>query len=402
MRTALLAAVKRTPTGQLRAELSLGGRSVLAWQVSLMRDLGCERIVCLCETPSSEVLAMQRRVEAEGGKFHAIKSNIQLASLVRAEDELVMLLDGLIPDRATVIAHTEFQSEANSALRKGIATIPADNALAREHPEDIERIDRDRNWAGLAVMRASQVHKIAELPPDSEAMSLLLRLGLQARVECHELPPAALDKGRWILASTDTALDERERALVRRHAPAHSWTGPARALAASIVRRIAPHWLGSASEASILAAGILMLGGVVLASLGQGAWGLGLAACGAFAAAFGEAWNELRKALWAVDKGRGVMFGVMVGVDLLAAVTVVLANGVSPEPVTRIALPLLAIGLARYLATEGERSLAAFWKDRSLHLAAFAVAAATGYLAEALALFTLGALLQLMLRTRHF
>jgi hypothetical protein len=92
----------------------------------------------------------------------------------------------------------------------------------------------------------------------------------------------------------------------------------------------------------------------------------------------------------------------MVGVDLLAAVTVVLANGVSPEPVTRIALPLLAIGLARYLGTEGEGSLAAFWKDRSLHLAAFAVAAATGYLAEALALFTLGALLQLMLRTRHF
>ena len=67
MRTALLAALKRTDTGELRAELMLAGRSVLAWQVALANDLACERIICLYDAPSEEVFALQREVEAAGG-----------------------------------------------------------------------------------------------------------------------------------------------------------------------------------------------------------------------------------------------------------------------------------------------------------------------------------------------
>jgi len=73
MRTGLIAAVTRTATGELRAELPVAGRSVLAWQVALMRDLRVERILCLCEDVRGEVLRLQHEVEAGGGAFHALK-----------------------------------------------------------------------------------------------------------------------------------------------------------------------------------------------------------------------------------------------------------------------------------------------------------------------------------------
>jgi len=98
MRTGLIAAVTRTATGELRAELPVAGRSVLAWQVALMRDLGVERILCLCEDVRGEVLRLQHDVEAGGGAFHALKGFAALPALVRAEDDLIILRDGLVPD----------------------------------------------------------------------------------------------------------------------------------------------------------------------------------------------------------------------------------------------------------------------------------------------------------------
>lgn len=401
MRTALLAAVKRTATGELRAELELGGRSVLAWQVELVRSLGCERIVCLCEAPQGEVLALQKRVESEGGAFHAIRSNIQLASLVRADDELLMILDGLIADRSTVITLTGFEGKSGGGLAKGIATIPSGHPLAKAHPEDFERIDRDRHWGGLALMRASHVHKIADLPPDSEPMSLLLRLGLQARVEGQPVPPDALDSGRWMLATDEDALVEGELALVESSAAVPLWSGPGRALAATIAQQIAPRWLGNGSEISALVAVLLLVGGVALAAIGVGPWGLGVAALGAFSAGLSQTWGSLRAALWSENRGERMRLFLALLTDLLATAVLVLANALSAPSLSVLALPLLAIGLAHYLGGGGEGgALSAFWRDRSLHLVVFAIAAGFGLLSEAIALFALGALAQLLLRER--
>ena len=63
-----------------------------------------------------------------------------------------------------------------------------------------------------------------------------------------------------------------------------------------------------------------------------------------------------------------------------------------------LALPPIAIGLARVLGGKGEAPLATFWRDRAVHLTGFAVAAGFGILTELLALFALGAVLQLLLR----
>lgn len=402
MRTAFLAALARSDTGELRAELRLGGRSVLAWQVDLALALGCERIVCQCEAPGGEVLALQREVEATGAQFHAIRSNLQLASLVRADDDLVMLRDGLVPDRQIALAHFAGAGGPDVPLHKGIATIPADHPLARNHPEDFERIDRDRHWAGLAVMRAAQVHKLADLPPDGAAMSMLLRLALQAGVECRELPRDAFEDAGWMLATDTRAIAARELALIENISRSAPWSGPGRAIAATLVRRIAPRWLDQGSEYSAIAAVVLAAAGAVLAIAGFGVSGIATVALGAFAAGLSEAWARLRAGLWTRKERTGVGFALELCMDAIAAIALLGAYGFGAQPLPHTALVLLAVGLARYLGVAGEGRLAPFWRDRAVQLMILAVAHAFGVLGEALALFALGAWVQLMLRTRAF
>lgn len=394
MRTALLQSVKRTETGDLRAEMTLGGRSVLAWQVDLARAMGVQRIVCLCETPGAQVLALQRDVENSGGEFHAIRSNLQLASLVRADDELVMLLDGLVVDQTKAL---EF-AFSDDALRKGIATIPADHALAEAHSDDFERIDRDRHWAGFAAMRAGQVHKLADMPPDGDAMSLLLRLALQSRVECRDLSGESLASRRWMLADSSSALAERELALVEAGAEVSSWMGPGRAAASLIVRKITPRWIESGADVSALAAAALLLGGLLLAGFGFGSTGLTVAALGALGGALSEAWSGLKRRLWSQKRVGWLHSVIPIGVDIAAATALLLVYGFDENPVVQIALPILAIGLAHHLGKGTGGKALAFWQDRALHLAFFAVAAATGFLGEALSVFALAALAHLIFR----
>ena len=401
MRTAFLAAVKRTTTGELRAELALGGRSVLAWQVDLVRALGCKRIICLCETPGGEVLAQQRRVEAAGGEFHAIRSNLQLVSLLRADDELVLLLDGLIADVETVKSCAISQTAPEGPLRKSIATIGADHPFAKAYPEDFERIDKDRHWGGFAVMRASQAQKLADMPPDSDAISLLLRIALQARVECARLEADALDSGNWMLATNHASLARAETALIEGSATIPSWAGPGQAIAALIARKIAPRGLESGCEISAIVAIFLALSGVVLSGFGLGAWGIAIAAVAAFAATLSNGWGRLRGALWSQGKSNRFSNALAIAIDVLAAVSLMLAIGIREALPPMLALSPIAIGLARVLGGKGEAPLNTFWRDRTVHLSGFAVAAGFGILTELLALFALGAVLQLLLRTER-
>ena len=404
MRTAFISAVKRTDRGDLRAHAMMAGRSVLGWQVDCARSLGCERIICLCDGATSEVLAQQSLVEASGAEFHAIRGNLQLASLVRADDELVMLLDGLLPDPDAL----KSLAFSDGALAKGIATIPASHALAEAYPDDFERIDRDRHWAGFAAMRASQVHKLADLPPDSDPMSLLIRLGLQSRVECREVEQSALENKRWLLATSQEGLIEREQALVSSNAAVSPLSAPLNAAADGIVRQIAPRWIEKGGSVCAIAGLALVAMGLAVSGYGYGAAGLALAALGAFSGGLSAAWSRLRAALWFSEARSKRDNQVAMAIDLFCAIALTLAQTSSGASLPAAALGILAIGLARLAGMGSPQAtgtgagtvLGAFWCDRALHMAGFAIAASTGVLAEVLALFSLGALLQLMLRPR--
>ena len=394
MRIGLISALRRSADGTLRAELPLAGRSVLAWQAALLQSLGVERVLCLTANTNAAVLELQHNVEAGGAAFHALKGFAAIPALVRAEDDLVILNDGLVPDPGVVQALLG----GDGALRRVVAAIPADHALAADHPGDFERIDAARHWAGVLAMRGAAVQQLADFPEDADAVSLLLRLALQAGTPCGDLGLRELAPESWLLAHSVQAVARHQEALITDAATAADWRAPMTALASGLVRKLAPRGL---EQGGLVAGGlalVLLLGGVMVAAFGPPAVALVTGGLGAFAARVALAYTSLAARLQREgDPGRGgaVLAGA---VDGLAALILWFALAPWPEWQPLAVLGPLTIGLARLAARAGDTALASLASDRAALLLVLAPAAAFGLLPELLACLALGLVAALMLR----
>lgn len=400
MRIGLMTALRRSDDGTLRAALPLAGRSVLAWQAALLAALGVERVLCLTEiaTASADMLNLQHRLEAQGVQFHALQGFSAIPALVRAEDDLVVLLDGLVPDPAVVSA---VFGGGEGGLRRAVATIPADHPLAATHPEDFERIDASRHWAGVLAMRGASVQPLADFPEDANAVSLLLRLALQAGTPTHGLAARELVPEGWLLADSHAGVEHQETALIAHAVPPADWRAPAASLAVTLVRTLMPRGL---AQGGVLAGGLGLAGllsAIMLAAFGFPALGLAFAALGAFAAEVSGTFVSLVARLWREDqpaRSRRV-FGAVT--EALAALTVWFALAPWPEWQPLAALGPVVMGLARIAARPRSSGLAVAAGDRASLLLVLALAAGTGWLAEALACLALGLLAALLLHRRE-
>lgn len=394
MRIALISALRRTESGELRGELVLAGQSILAWQVDLLAALGAERVICLCHAVEGEVLSLQHKVEATGATFHALTSFVGLAALVRAEDDLLILGDGLLPD--PLIAQQLVKADAG--WRRFVSCLPADHPMVAGASDDFERIDAARHWAGLLVMRGAPVQHLATFPDDSDAVSLLLRLALQARTPCHELGLAQLERDVWIVVDSAAALDAHERNLMARAVLPRDFWAPMIALADTLVSAIAPRGL---LHGKALAAGlalVLALGGVLAAALGAPAIGLATAAAAAFSGTMAAGYARLAQRL---QRRSGAIPGeaaFRIALDALAALTLWFALAPWPDWNALAMCGPLLIGLARLTAREeGRVRWSTLWRDRASLLGLLAIAAAAGFVPEATALLAATALGTLLL-----
>ncbi|HSF12728.1 MAG TPA: hypothetical protein VLA50_07115 [Erythrobacter sp.] len=382
MRTGLIAAQARTATGELCAHLPLAGRPVLAWQVDLLRRHGAERIICLCDSPSADVLRLQHTVEATGGSFHALQGFAALPALVRAEDELIVLRDGLVPDAALVASLLP----SGPALPKCVLSLPADHPLAIRHPSAFERIDAAQHWAGLLVMRGAPVQHLADFPADADAMSVLLRLALQAGTPCQAMVGDEITDATWFLADSDEAVRKNEAALIAAAAPARDWWAPLSALAATIVRKAAARGVGQGAKVSALVAMAMLLAGIVATAMGSAAIGLVLAATGAFGAQTATGFAAMDARLQKVETPSSFSRPLHSAVDLLSALTAWFALAPWPAIDPLAVCGPLTIGLARLAETGGDRPLGTIASDRASVLLALALAAGLGHAATGFAL----------------
>lgn len=396
MRIGLIAALRACADGTPRAGLMLAGRSVLARQAGLLQGMGAERVLCLTGAASSNVIAVQQRLEASGIAFHALDGFAALPALVRAEDDLVIIADGLVPDAASVAAVLG----EGGVLRRAVAAIPPDHPLAITHPEDFERIDAARHWGGVLMMRGAPVQQLADFPPDADAISVLLRLALQAGTPCHDLSPAELAPERWLLADSPAAVATAEAALIAGAAASAGRQGPMAMLAAMLVRALAPRGLAQGSLVAGSAALMLLLAGVMAAAFGPGAVGLALAGAGAFAAQIALAYGALAEGLEGRDadpRGPALLTGA---VDGLAAA--VLWFALAPWPVWEPLAMLgpLTIGLARLVGEGDPPPILRAISERASILFALALAALFALLPTVLACTALGLVSALLLHRR--
>lgn len=397
MRIGLISALRRSKGGDPRAELTLAGRSVLAWQVALLRTLGVERVICLADSAASPaILSVQHDVEADGVAFHLLRGFAALPALVRAEDDLVIIADGLLPDPAAVKAVLG----GEGAMRRVVAAMPADHALAAEYPEDFERIDAGRHWSGVLAMRGAAVQHLSDFPEDADAISLLLRLALQAGTPCGDMTPRELVPERWLLAHSFEALELQQQSLIAHAAADADWRAPFTALAGRMVRALAPRGLDQGGVIAGSAALLLALGGTMAAALGLSATALALAGLGAFVARVSQTYNTLAARLrrTAENKRGGALLEA--AVDVLAGVALWFALSPWPAWQPLAALGPVLVGLARLVAQGTDGALAALASDRVSLLLALALSAAFGVLPTASACLALGLLAALLLRAR--
>lgn len=358
-----------------RAFLRVGGMTVARQQLALVLALGCERVVCIAQGLTRELIELQHATEAAGAQFHVIAGPRPLAGLVTAADEVIALADGLFTSTA----------EALALLEQGQAVLvqPVETGLA----SGFERIDQDLAAAGAIRLPGRLVERIADLPPDCDAVSALQRIALQAGVRQRSLPPPGQEGRFWTLVRGEHEAHAIEPHWIRLRTTDGAPLGPSRWLARQTVRGLGPALLhaGSGPVSLVIAAAV-----AALFALGAG-W-LALVALGLAFCALGWVLRECAVLLARIDGDPG---HARRGLDsrnaygwLIDAIIVTLAgwgSALAPwQPVHDRFFPaFMLVAVLRILPRTTGPGLAAWFEDRALLAVALAAALLAGVGSEA-------------------
>lgn len=148
--------------------------------------LDCQRVICLARGTTPEIIALQHDAEDAGLQFTIATGPGQLAGLVTAADELIVMAEGLFADPAQAVALLEGRAPV-------VLVQPVEGALAA----GFERIDINRAGAGLMRVPGHLVERLHELPIDCDSGSALTRIALQSGIAMREVPAAARGGAGW-------------------------------------------------------------------------------------------------------------------------------------------------------------------------------------------------------------
>lgn len=176
-----------------RAFLRVAGATLAQHQLGLALALDSQRLICMARGTSPELIALQHAAEDAGMQFYIATDVRQLAGLVTANDELLVVTEGLFVDPGEVAPL--FEGRAPLVLVQ-----PVDGALTA----GFERIDINRAAAGLMRIPGYLVESLHELPPDCDVVSSLTRVALQTGVAMREVPAATRVGTGWRLVRSES------------------------------------------------------------------------------------------------------------------------------------------------------------------------------------------------------
>lgn len=381
MRIALLTAQRKNSEGNLIAGTRLAGRSLIEWQVDFAGALGCERVICLADAVGHELLATQHFAESRALEFISAKGPLPLTALVAAGHEILILQEGLWLDPAKLPDALKCQP---------VVAAISDQEGAYSKPQ-LERIDRTRLWAGYAIVPSRLVGKLTDYPADSDCISMLLRLSLQARLKTVSLDQDHQVAAQWQFVDVPEAAQELERNLFAEAIPQSDWRSPTEMIAARLASQI-------------VRTGLPVRGGVILGlallsflvALALAIWSSSIAALATTLA--GSAMVALftsKRELSVRVLGENVTFldhklGLMRDAFLTATLSIVASR--NEEGL----LPIFVIGLIVLAERLDSSILRPFWADRTLHIGGLTLALLFGQLGVVLSVLGLVALAALL------
>lgn len=378
MRTALisLAGQPRTATGE--APLVLAGKTVARRQLDFAIAAGCEAVIILGDGGSAEAIALRHAAEGEGLRFQAIRDSHGLLGAVHADDDLLVLAPGLLPEAP----------EAIDALMKGrrVLVMSAGPAVSA----GFERIDLNRAWAGVLVAGGAQVERLADLPADVVPSSALVRIALQANVRETPLPEELLAVGSWKMLGERVDPVAAESNWLKRHASVVSPFAPTQWLGGLALRVAASRMLAAPHAAGgIMLATLMVLAASVLSALYGVPWlGFGLVALAAFLAQGVAGLVHLRTAPFGAygrwERLQGVLPWLVDGALLACAVLAIEGTWLH-----RVFPALMMLGMLWATRPERRPDWAALAGDRGLLGVLLAVAAGFGFVEPVVMLVSL-------------
>ena len=372
MRLALLSALAGPPgtsgtSVERPAFRRFAGKSVLAHQLDCAAHLGCERILCLAAGLGPDLGAAKAHAENLGLRFKVVESPVRVQALVTAQDEVILIADGILPDRAALIEHL--------AGAPAVLAFPEDPAL--EH--GFERLDATRAWSGALRTRGDTVARLADLPPDCDIASALLRLALQSGARVIELDSTLLSEGTWQRRVDRQSVQAKEWRWVMRQVSPATFAAPGRAIADRIGLRWArdaaggrwrraPHGVAAAAGAVAVLAAFVRWPVVGLGALLLSSGALAVAAVFDRVAGLGAPPRKSGPTLAIAGLLRDALLAALVSMQVMTV----------PGWLGQV-LPVVLIGLLWLGEAIGGARTRALFGDRILLIAAFIPLASLGW-----------------------
>lgn len=365
-----------------RAFLQVGGSTVARHQLGLVLALECQRIICLARELTPQLVELQHEAEAAGRSFHVVTAPAQVPGLVTANDELLVLADGLLVAPQSVMGLLE--------SGHGILVQPVESGL----PLGFERIDINHGSAGAMRIPGRLAEHLAELPADCDAASSLMRIALQAGVTQRPVPSEAREGVRWRFVRDEAEAHLIESGWIDLHMRSGGGLSAGTFLARLGVRAFGPALLhaGSGGGGPALAA-------TALVAIGTGAGWFGLA--GFAFLLFSLCWilRDAATILSRIERdslGQSstatpyeTLFGALF--DVLVIILVVWNAERPPLTSAREAMvaPLALVCLLRMLPGLVRGTIGAWLQDRALLCLLLSIAAFAGVLAPAVQIFAI-------------
>lgn len=395
MRVALLSSTEIIPDadGLLRAFARIGGRTVLARQLDFAIEMGCERIACLSHGLPPELIDLQHEAESAGIKFQVIRDFRPLSGLVRAADELLIVADGLVMD--PVVAAGLLDG------KRTVLTLSAVEAI----PEGFERLDSQDAWGGILLASGALIEKLADLPPDIDPQSSLLRLALQSGAKTKRIDPAVLSDRKWIIANSSEKLKSFEDAWLEEVSDLSSFASPVSAAAdraaMAVLRR---HNSPDTAKKAVGSLGYFLLATAVLCGyFTYPVVGLVAVSIAAFAVRFSLTMSLVTGGPHGQTNGGSIIATLPAVLVDLILVFLVLASVPPVAMGSALFAVLMLVGLLRLsVAPKWQLSapmIGSFLQDRGVLAVAFAALLAFGHLVTGLQIIAGMVLLLLILQT---
>ena len=356
---------------------TLAGKSLARRQLDFALAAGCEGVIALGDGGSAEAIGLRHEAEAAGARFQAVRDSHGLLGAVRAEDELLALAPGLLPEAA----------EALELLEKGkvVLVLPA----AAGTVAGFERIDLDRAWAGALVVGGAHVERLSDLPADIDPASALVRIALQGHVKERRLPDDLIAEGSWTVLREGAVTPAVEESWLKRHLAAANLWMPTRWLAVRALQPLAARLLATGRSVEALAAGAAVaLGAAILAAwLGVAALGFALVPVGGVLAQAAVILAGLRVAPFGRATGKDFVALLPWLVDAALLACAVLA--IDGTWLHRLFPPLVMLAALHGLRPADPAGWLALPGDRSVLAALLVLAAALGLAEPAIMLAAL-------------